>query len=108
MATKCGRFIKPHVDVNYTPAALRSYVETSLKNSGLETLDLIQLHCPPPASYSRPEIFGLFDDLKKEGKILNLGVSVETVDQALKAPHSIKVKRSLVWTMRRGCRQWTD
>jgi len=108
VATKCGRFIKPHVDVNYTPAALRSYVETSLKNSGLETLDLIQLHCPPPASYSRPEIFGLFDDLKKEGKILNLGVSVETVDQALKAPHSIKVKRSLVWTMRRGCRQWTD
>jgi len=85
VATKCGRFINPHTDANYTIAALRNYVETSLKNSGLETLDLIQLHCPPQASYSRPEIFGLFDDLKKEGKILNLGVSVETIDQALKA-----------------------
>lgn len=85
VATKCGRFINPHIDANYTTEALRSYVETSLKNSGLETLDLIQLHCPPQGSYSRPEIFGLFDDLKKEGKILNLGVSVETIDQALKA-----------------------
>lgn len=85
VATKCGRFINPHVDAGYTTTALRNYVETSLKNSGLETLDLIQLHCPPQATYSRPEIFGLFEDLKKEGKILNLGVSVETIDQALKA-----------------------
>ena len=85
VATKCGRFIQPHVDAGYTPAALRSYVEVSLKNSGLETLDLIQLHCPPQASYDRPEIFALFDTLKTEGKILNLGVSVETIDQALKA-----------------------
>ncbi|MES1196257.1 MAG: aldo/keto reductase [Steroidobacter sp.] len=85
VATKCGRFINPHIDANYTPAALRTYVETSLKNSGLETLDLIQLHCPPQATYDRAEIFSLFDDLKKEGKILNLGVSVETIDQALKA-----------------------
>ncbi len=85
VATKCGRFINPHVDANYTTTALRNYVEISLKNSGLETLDLIQLHCPPQATYNRPEIFSLFDDLKKEGKILNLGVSVETIDQALKA-----------------------
>ncbi|MES1195610.1 MAG: aldo/keto reductase [Steroidobacter sp.] len=85
VATKCGRFINPHIDANYTTAALRSYVETSLKNSGLESLDLIQLHCPPQATYDRPEIFSLFDDLKKEGKILNLGVSVETIGQALKA-----------------------
>ena len=85
VATKCGRFVNPHVDANYTTAALRSYVETSLQNSGLEALDLIQLHCPPQASYSRPEIFGLFGALKQEGKILNLGVSVESVDQALQA-----------------------
>ncbi len=85
VATKCGRFINPHVDEGYTPEALRGYVEASLKNTGFEALDLIQLHCPPPAVYYRPEIFGLFDDLKAEGKILNLGVSVEKVEEALKA-----------------------
>ena len=52
---------------------------------GLETLDLIQLHCPPTETYYRPEIFELFDKLKTEGKILNLGVSIEKIDEALKA-----------------------
>jgi aryl-alcohol dehydrogenase-like predicted oxidoreductase len=85
VATKCGRFIEPHLDAGYTPEVLRSYVETSLKNSGLEALDLIQLHCPPTAVYYRPEIFALFDTLKAEGKIRNLGVSVEKVEEALKA-----------------------
>lgn len=85
VATKCGRFVDPHIDENYTPEVLRRYVETSLTNSGLEALDLIQLHCPPPEAYYRPEIFELFDRLKEEGKILNLGVSVEKVEEALKA-----------------------
>ena len=85
VATKCGRFIDPHVDENYTPEALRGYVERSLANTGFEALDLIQLHCPPPAVYYRPDIFELFDRLKNEGKILNLGVSVEKVEEALKA-----------------------
>ncbi len=85
VATKCGRFLNPHNNENYTPKALRDYVETSLKNTGLEALDLIQLHCPPPEVYSRPEIFGLFEDLKTEGKILNLGVSVEKVNEGLQA-----------------------
>jgi len=85
VATKCGRFINPHINENYTEQALREYVETSLKNSGLEVLDLIQLHCPPTEVYYRPEIFGLFDRLKEEGKILNLGVSVEKVEEGLKA-----------------------
>ncbi|MEL6356779.1 MAG: aldo/keto reductase [Bacteroidota bacterium] len=85
VATKCGRFINPHLNENYTPQVLREYVETSLKNSGLEALDLIQLHCPPTEVYYRPEIFELFDRLKEEGKILHLGVSVEKVEEALKA-----------------------
>jgi len=63
VATKCGRFIDPHVDAGYTPEVLRSYVETSLKNSGLEALDLIQLHCPPWPVYYRPEIFALFEEV---------------------------------------------
>ena len=85
IATKCGRFLEPHVDAGYTPEVLRSYVEASLKNTGLEALDLIQLHCPPPPVYCRPEIFALFDTLKAEGKIRNLGVSVEKIEEALKA-----------------------
>lgn len=85
VATKCGRKFSPHIDKAYQPIALRKFVEDSLKNMGLETLDLIQLHCPPTETYNRPEIFELFDTLKKEGKILNLGVSVEQIEEALKA-----------------------
>jgi aryl-alcohol dehydrogenase-like predicted oxidoreductase len=85
VATKCGRQINPHIDTNYTTQGLRKYVEDSLHNMGLETLDLIQLHCPPTETYNRPEIFGEFEKLKTEGKILNLGVSVEKIDEAIKA-----------------------
>ena len=85
VATKCGRQIQPHVNDGYTPGVLRKYVEDSLKRLQIETIDLIQLHCPPTAVYYRPEIFGLFEDLKKEGKIQHLGVSVEKVEEALKA-----------------------
>lgn len=85
VATKCGRRLNPHVDQSYQVKALRGFVEDSLRNMGLETIDLIQLHCPPTETYYRPEIFELFDNLKKEGKILNLGVSVERVEEALKA-----------------------
>ncbi|MEJ8818717.1 aldo/keto reductase [Lacibacter sp. H407] len=85
VATKCGRQIQPHVNEGYTPSVLRKYVEDSLQRLQIETIDLIQLHCPPTAVYYRPEIFGLFDDLKKEGKIRHLGVSVEKVEEALKA-----------------------
>lgn len=85
VASKCGRKLNPHNNTAYTPQALRQFVEDSLKNSGLDVLDLIQLHCPPPEVYSRPEIFGLFERLKEEGKILNMGVSVEKVEEAQKA-----------------------
>lgn len=85
VATKCGRFINPHENKGYTPKVLRKYVERSLKNTGLDCLDLIQLHCPPTEVYYRQEIFEEFEKLKSEGKILNLGVSVEKVEEALKA-----------------------
>lgn len=85
VATKCGRKLYPHIDRLYQPQVLRKFVEDSLKNMGLETIDLIQLHCPPTETFYRPEIFDLFGTLKKEGKILNLGVSVEKIDEALKA-----------------------
>jgi aryl-alcohol dehydrogenase-like predicted oxidoreductase len=85
VATKCGRQIDPHVSAGYTPEVLRSYVEDSLRRTGLERIDLIQLHCPPTQVYYRPEIFGLFEKLQDEGMIANLGVSVEKVEEAIKA-----------------------
>jgi aryl-alcohol dehydrogenase-like predicted oxidoreductase len=85
IASKCGRKLDPHVNEAYRPDVLRKFVEASLQNMQLETLDLIQLHCPPTEVYYRPEIFELFDKMKDEGKIQNLGVSVEKVEEALKA-----------------------
>lgn len=85
VATKCGRHINPHINEGYQPKVLQKFVEDSLKRTGLETIDLIQLHCPPTEVYYRPEIFELFDRLKEQGKIQNMGVSVEKVDEAMKA-----------------------
>lgn len=85
VASKCGRQINPHINEGYQPDVLQKYVEDSLKRTGLETLDLIQLHCPPTEVFYRPEIFELFDKLKDQGKIRNLGVSVEKVEEGLKA-----------------------
>jgi len=85
VATKCGRQIQPHINEGYQTTVLRKYVEDSLKRLQVETIDLIQLHCPPTQVYYRPEIFGLFEQLKTEGKIQHLGVSVEKVEEALKA-----------------------
>ncbi|GAB3645803.1 aldo/keto reductase [Echinicola sediminis] len=82
VASKCGRQIQPHINEGYQVEVLRNYVEQSLKNMQLECLDLIQLHCPPTAVYNRDELFELFDRLKDEGKIKNMGVSVEKVEEA--------------------------
>jgi aryl-alcohol dehydrogenase-like predicted oxidoreductase len=85
VATKCGRKLNPHNNEMYQADRLRRFVEDSLRNMKCEALDLIQLHCPPTAVYYRPEIFELFDRLKGEGKILNMGVSVEKIEEGLKA-----------------------
>ena len=85
IATKCGRQLNPHTNESYQVNVLRKFVEDSLSNLGVDRIDLIQLHCPPTEVYYRPEIFELFDDLTKEGKIRNYGVSVEKVEEALKA-----------------------
>lgn len=85
VATKCGRQINPHVSAGYQPDVLRKFVEDSLKRLQTDTLDLIQLHCPPTEVYYRPEIFECFDKLKQEGKIRHFGVSVEKVEEGIKA-----------------------
>ena len=85
VATKCGRGVQNHNAGVYTKENLSRFVENSLKNLGVECLDLLQLHCPPTEVYYRPETFAALDELKKEGKILHYGVSVEKVEEALKA-----------------------
>jgi aryl-alcohol dehydrogenase-like predicted oxidoreductase len=85
VATKCGRQINPHINENYTPEVLTKFVEDSLNRTGLDRLDLVQLHCPPTDVYYRPEIFETFDRLKDQGKVRNLGVSVEKIEEAIKA-----------------------
>ena len=82
VATKCGRRIQPHIDETYTIDKLRRHVEDSLRNTGLNRLDLIQLHCPPTSVYERDDVFGLFEKLKEEGKIAAMGVSVEKIEEA--------------------------
>ncbi len=85
VATKCGRQIQPHVNEGYQSDVLVKYIEDSLRNTGLDRLDLIQLHCPPTEVYYRPEIFAMLDRLQQEGKIRSYGVSVEKVEEAIKA-----------------------
>ena len=82
VATKCGRRIKPQFNECYSTDKLRRFVEDSLRNTRLDQLDLIQLHCPPAEVYQRDEIFGLFEDLKAEGKIGAMGLSVERINEA--------------------------
>ena len=85
IATKAGRRLDPHVAGGYNRQNLTAFVERSLKNLGVETIDLLQLHCPSPAVYYMPETFGILDDLLQDGKLRYYGVSVEKVEEALKA-----------------------
>ena len=85
VATKAGRKLNPHVAGGYNRQNLTSFVEQSLLNLQTDALDLLQLHCPPSEVYEMPEVFGILDGLMQQGKIRYYGVSVERVDEALKA-----------------------
>jgi aryl-alcohol dehydrogenase-like predicted oxidoreductase len=85
IATKAGRKLPAQTVEGYTRENLNQWVEESLKNLAVDALDLLQLHCPPTALYYRPEVFGYLDDLAAAGKIRHYGVSVERVEEALKA-----------------------
>jgi aryl-alcohol dehydrogenase-like predicted oxidoreductase len=85
IATKAGRRLNPHVAEGYNRENLSAFVERSLKNLETDALDLMQLHCPPTQVYYMPEVFGVLDDLVKQGKLKYYGVSVEKVEEALKA-----------------------
>jgi len=92
VATKAGRRLSPHVADGYNRGNLTAFVERSLRNLGVDTLDLVQLHCPPIEVYYRPEVFGVMDDLVAQGKLRHYGVSVEKVEEALKAIEFPNVK----------------
>jgi aryl-alcohol dehydrogenase-like predicted oxidoreductase len=85
VATKAGRRLPAQTVEGYTRENLTSWVEDSLRNLSMESLDLLQLHCPPTDLYYRPEVFGYLDDLAAAGKIRFYGVSVERVEEGLKA-----------------------
>ena len=92
IATKAGRRLDPHIAAGYNRENLTAFVERSLKNLETEALDLLQLHCPPTEVFYMPEVFGILDDLQQAGKLQHYGVSVEKVEEALKAIEYPNVK----------------
>jgi aryl-alcohol dehydrogenase-like predicted oxidoreductase len=85
VATKAGRRLPKQTPDGYSRENLTSWVDRSLRNLGMDAVDLLQLHCPHPDVYDRPEVFGILDDVVKEGKVRYYGVSVETVGEAQRA-----------------------
>jgi aryl-alcohol dehydrogenase-like predicted oxidoreductase len=85
IATKAGRRLNPHTADGYNRENLTAFVERSLKNLNTETIDLVQLHCPPNDVYYRPEVFGVLDDLAAAGKLRYYGVSVKSPEEGLRA-----------------------
>lgn len=95
VATKIGRRADPHVAQAYTLEAFRGWTERSRANLGVDTLDLVQLHCPPTSVYADDRVFDALDTLVEEGGVSAYGVSVETVAEALRAlarPHVATVQ----------------
>jgi len=92
VATKSGRRLNPHNSEGYNPQNIESFIDRSLKNLGVECIDLLQLHCPPSDVCSKKETYEMMDDIVKKGKILHYGVSVEKVSEALDAIQFPNVK----------------
>ncbi len=85
VATKAGRRLSPHVADGYNAHNLEAFIDRSRQNLEMDTLDLLQLHCPPTEAYYLPDVFDAMDDLVAAGKVRHYGVSVEKVEEALKA-----------------------
>jgi aryl-alcohol dehydrogenase-like predicted oxidoreductase len=92
IATKAGRRLPAQTVEGYSRGNLTAFIERSLKNLETDCLDLVQLHCPPQDAYYHPEIFGVLDDLTVQGKIRHYGVSVEKIEEAIKAIEYENVK----------------
>ncbi|MFC9690677.1 aldo/keto reductase [Kribbella sp. NPDC056951] len=84
VATKMGRRVE-QLPENYNPANFRAWNDRSRQNLGVDTIDLVQLHCPPTPVYSTDAVFDDLDAMVDEGRIAAYGVSVETTAEALTA-----------------------
>ncbi len=84
VATKAGRRLPTQTPEGYSRENLNAWVDRSLKNLEMDAVDLLQLHCPHPKVYDTPEVFGFLDEMVTAGKIRHYGISVETVDEALR------------------------
>jgi aryl-alcohol dehydrogenase-like predicted oxidoreductase len=94
VATKMGRRVEQLTE-NYTGENFAAWNDRSRANLGVETLDLVQLHCPPDGVYDSDAVFQALDLMVDAGRIRAYGVSVETCEQALKAiarPHVASVQ----------------
>ena len=85
IATKAGRRLPRQTPEGYSRKNLTAFIERSLKNLDADAIDLLQLHCPPTGVFYMPEVFSILDDLVEAGKLRHYGVSVEKVEEALKA-----------------------
>ena len=92
VATKSGRRLNPHNSEGYNSQNIESFIDRSLKNLGVECIDLLQLHCPPSDVCSKKETYEMMDDIVQKGKILHYGVSVEKVSEAMDAIQFPNVK----------------
>jgi aryl-alcohol dehydrogenase-like predicted oxidoreductase len=92
VATKAGRRLPAQTPEGYTRENLVAWIDRSLTNLETDAIDLLQLHCPHPAVFDRPEVFGYLDDLVRAGKLRHYGVSVEAVEEAQKAIRYPNVK----------------
>ena len=85
VATKAGRRLDPHVSEGYNLKNIEAFIDRSLLNLGIDTIDLLQLHCPPSDICGKSETYEMMDEIVKKGKIKYYGVSVEKVSEALDA-----------------------
>ena len=85
VATKAGRRLPKQTVKGYSRQNLTGWIDDSLRNLATDTIDLLQLHCPPTDLYYRPEVFSMLDEFVKAGKLRYYGVSVERVEEAIKA-----------------------
>ena len=85
VATKAGRRLDPHVSEGYNLKNIEAFIDRSLLNLGIDTIDLLQLHCPPSDICGKSETYEMMDEIVKKGKIKYYGVSVEKVSEALNA-----------------------
>jgi aryl-alcohol dehydrogenase-like predicted oxidoreductase len=83
--TKVGRYLDPHVASGYNEQNIRGYIEESIKRMNVDSLDMVLLHCPPTDVYYNPDVFSFMDKFKEEGLIKHYGVSIEKIEEGLKA-----------------------